>query len=257
VEEPPSPAEPEPIPELSPIHPPTEERTDDPAATTESPEPEKVVEEKKEEEKKKKPYPPPAYLSIKEYSSSPLSPHIPTTLEPSQPLFQQHILGFLKTPLRIYQFLNRRHLADQMGRETAAIVLAASRPYEQSSSFATPEPELDATPVATSAPEKDANDAAVQTSQTWEQQTALEIEEVTWHKSVRKPRKEDDNSERVWLDDIIIDHRIGDRMRKFTLDPEEEERAERIGSGAEKTRAIPVHDLSAEKVVIGDIEKDL
>lgn len=254
VEEPPPP--PEPFSEPSPIHPPTDVLTDDPAVEAESPPEPEIKEEEVKKEEKKKVSPPPAYLSIEQYSSAPLSPHIPTQLEPSQPIHQQHLLGFLKTPQRMYNFLNRRHLADQIGRETAAIVLAASRPYEQTSSFVTTATDLEADPVATRAPENDADAGVAQTRQTWEQQSVLTDEERTWHKSVRKPRKEGDKTERVWLNDVVLDSRIGERMRRFVLDPEEEARANRIASGAEQSRAVPVHDLRAEKVIVGDIDEE-
>lgn len=237
--------------EPSPIHPPTEARTDDPAATTENQEPEKKAEEEKE---KKKPSPPPAYLSIDKYSSASLSPNTPNTLEPSQPIHQQHLIGFLKTPQRIYNFLNRRHLADQIGRDTAAIVLAASRPYERGSALtSTPGDDLDAVPVATKAPELDALPA--QTGHVWEQQTALAFEEPLWHKSIYKSRKEGDETERTWINDVVVDTRIGERMRKFELDPDEEARANWIASGVETTRAVPVQDLRKEKLLLGNIDE--
>lgn len=254
VDEPPPTPEPvaEPLSELPPIHPPPEAQTDDSAATAEARlEIEKKEEEKKEE--KKKPSPPSAYLTVNQYSSAPVAPHIPDELEPSQPIYQQHLLGFLKTPQRIYNFLNRRHLADQIGRETAAIVLAAYRPYEQDSSFVTTSSDLGADSIATRAPENDADAGIVQTAQTWEQQSQLKVEEHTWHKSVRKPRKEGDTTEQIWMNDVVLDNRIGERMRKFVLDPAEELRASRIASGAEKSRAIPIQDLRAEKVVVGDL----
>lgn len=239
---------------------PTEPPLDEPAATdapTETvTEPEKKEEQKKEE--KKKPSPPHAYLSISQYASSCLSPNIPSELEPSQAIHQQHILGFLKFPIRIYNFLNRRHLADQIGRETAAIVLAANRPYEQSSTFASPMAELDTSPIATAtrAPENDADEGSVQTGQTWEQQTMLGDEEHTWHKSVRKPRKDDDETEVVWMKEVVIDPRLGERMRRFMLDPEEEARATRLLSGEEKSGLIPVQDLRAQKPVFGNLEDE-
>jgi import inner membrane translocase subunit TIM54 len=85
-------------------------------------------------------------------------------------------------------------------------------------------------------------DAAATRSQDWEQQVLLAEEEQTWHKSVRKPLKEGDETERVWLNDIVIDSRIGERMRKFELDPEEEARADRIASGLEKPRTAHADD---------------
>ncbi|KAK4943875.1 mitochondrial import inner membrane translocase subunit tim54 [Elasticomyces elasticus] len=251
---PPPPPPPELEAEPSPIHPPTEARTDDPAATTESLEPQtKAEEEKKEEEKeKKKPSPPPAYLSIDKYSSASLSPNTPSTLEPSQPIYQQHLIGFLKTPQRIYNFLNRRHLADQIGRDTASIVLASYRPYAQGSALSSSGDDLDAVPVATKDPE---SDALPSSGRAWEQQTALAFEEPWWHKSAYKSRKEGDETERILANDMVIDTRIGERMRKFELDPEEQARANRIASGAEATRAVPVEDLRKEKVVLGNIDE--
>ncbi|EXJ68237.1 uncharacterized protein A1O5_08852 [Cladophialophora psammophila CBS 110553] len=271
VDEPPAAPEPVSISEaelLSP-HPPIEGRTDNSTAAEnqEMPKPEsemKTSEEEKKEEEKKKPYPPPTYLPIDKYSSATLSPHTPSSFEPSQPIHQQHLLGFLKTPQRIYHFLTRRYLADQIGRETAAIVLAASRPYEQSSSsstfsadpsdlqadlVATRSPESDASPISTSSPSQNLTE--------WEQQSLLIQEEPKWHKSVRKPRKDDDALyEPIWISDMVIDDRIGSRMRKFQLDLEEEVRADRIGRGQEKARVKEVEDLRNEKVIVGNLDDD-
>lgn len=261
VDEPAPPPEPEPEPS-PPIQLPNEAQPDDATATTttENPEPEKKAEEEKET--KKKPFPPPAYLAIDKYASASLSPHTPSVLEPSQPIDQQHLLGFLKTPQRIYNFLTRRHLADRIGRETAAIVLAASRPYQQGSEFgSTSSDGQDATPVATSAPELDADQGSPSTgTEGWEQQTVLAQEEPKWHKSVRKAPKPDDAAaaaaERIWMSNVVIDARIGSRMRKFELDPEEEARANRLASGEEKTRARTMEDLRTEKPVVGNLDED-
>ncbi|KIW31982.1 uncharacterized protein PV07_03568 [Cladophialophora immunda] len=271
VDEPPAPPEPVSISEADPLspHPPIEVRTDSSPTATESAEmskpdsEKKASEEEKKEEEKKKPYPPPAYLSIDKYPSASLSPHTPSIFEPSQPIHQQHLLGFLKTPQRIYNFLTRRYLADQIGRETAAIVLAASRPYEQSAStttFFTDQSGLDADPVATKAPESDASSSmspSPQSQTAWEQQSLLIQEEPKWHKSVRKPRKDDDELyEPIWMRDMVIDERIGSRMRKFQLDADEEARADRIGRGQEKARVKEVVDLRNEKVIVGNLDDD-
>ncbi len=206
----------------------------------------------------KPPSPPYAYISTSAYSSSPASPNLPVHLEPSAPISHRHILGFLKTPIRIYRFLTQRHLADSIGRDTAAIVLGLHRAYRQDSSFASSSTgEIDASPVSTPTPEKDGraspaataetSPATVQTSQTWEQQSLLQEEEADWHKSAKRPQKDD--LERVWLDDMVIDPRIGQRMRRFELAPEEEERANRIGQGSERSRAVEVMDLRSEPVI--------
>lgn len=225
------------------------------SSSDEQKEDEKKAEEPKEEEKKKKPYPPPAYLAISAYSSAPLSPHIPSVLEPSAAIHQQHLLGFLKTPQRIYHFFNRRKLADHIGRETAALVLAAHRPYQADETFAsTSNTDLDANRIATRMPENDAD--AVQTSQTCEQQVVLDSEEPYWHKSVRKPKKIDDTAEKIWMSDVVLDPRIASRMRKFELEPEEEARAGRIGSGQEKGRAIVMQKLDEQKSIIGNVDDE-
>jgi import inner membrane translocase subunit TIM54 len=221
----------------------------DAAPAAEGP-PKDVGEEKQEESKR--PSPPYAYLSTTAYSTSSISPTIPQTLEPSAPIPHLHLLGFLKTPVRIYNYLNQRKLADDIGRQTAAVVLAAYRPYHQLDTFASSsssDSNLGAVPVAARPPEGDAGkDTVVQTSQNWEQQSVLAEEEPTWHKSVRKPRKDD--LERVWLDDIVIDPRIAERMCRFVLDPGEEARAQRIGQGTEKGRAVPAEDLESAKPII-------
>jgi mitochondrial import inner membrane translocase subunit TIM54 len=209
------------------------------------------------EEGKRPPSPPYAYISTAVYSSSPASPNLPIHLEPSAPIPHRHILGFLNTPIRIYHFLTQRNLADSTGRETAAIVLGLSRPYHQSSSFASDSAgALDASPANAQTTENvsfDNSEAApatmtVQTSQNWEQQSQLEAEEADWHKSAKKPRTDD--LERVWLDDVVMDGRIAERMRRFELAPEDEERAKAIGEGREKSRAVEVKDLRNEPVVV-------
>jgi mitochondrial import inner membrane translocase subunit TIM54 len=246
-------------PDTSPVHPlidppssSTSESEDASPDSTPPPDsPPKDAEEEMKEEKKV-PSPPYAYVSTAAYSASPISSTIPQTLEPSAPIPHLHLLGFLKTPIRIYNYLNQRKLADDIGRQTAAVVLAAYRPYQQSEVFASTSSsgtDLDAVPVATRTPESDdGRDIVVQTSQNWEQQSVLVEEEPTWHKSARKPRKDD--LERVWLDDIVIDPRIAERMCLFVLDPEEEVRAQRIGQGTEKGRAVEVEDLENVKPIV-------
>lgn len=229
------------------------------AVDTASPDPKKVAEEPPEEEKPKKSKIPSSYIPTDAYSSAQLSPHIPQVLDASAPITHRHLLGFLKTPQRIYDFLNRRKLADLIGRETVAIVLAANRPYQQDAGFAVSTVGIvDATPVATRAPKSDMAEV-VQTSQAWEQQAVLSPEEQYWHKSVRKPRKTDDTIsqvERVWMNDVVMDPRIAERMRRFEIEPHEEQRANRIWNGVEKGRATEVMDLRKEKPKMGAVDDD-
>jgi len=92
------------------------------------------------------------------------------------------------------------------------------------------------------------------TSTVYEQQTLLNNEEKEWHKSIRKQAaalksegEQAQNSpslsnmklqaktttEREWLDGVVIDPRIGMRMHRYELSPEEESRAKRIAEGHE------------------------
>lgn len=201
-------------------------------------------ESKKEEKPKpKKPYPPPTYLPISAYGSSSLAPSMPAVLEPSQPIHQYHLLGFLRTPIRMWNYLNQRKLADDVGRETAAIVLAAHRSYSTSGSNYSDHASGDASPSPTQNSDVDQSP-----SSSYEQATLLTAEEATWHKSVRQPPKEGDDAERIWQPPMVLDARIADRMRRFELDFEEAARADRIGRGEEKSRAYELMDLRKEPV---------
>ncbi|KAK2791144.1 mitochondrial import inner membrane translocase subunit tim54 [Onygenales sp. PD_12] len=208
--------------------------TDDGSPIAQEQPDEKKEAEKKPEEKKpeKKPTKPTtAYIFPSSYPSQPLSPTAPQEIDVS-PIAFPHILGFLNTPIRIYRFLTQRYLADAIGRDIAAIVLASStRPFTEDqnrpeSEFA-PANTIDNTSPTSSEP---------QTSHHYEQQSLLEQEEKEWHKSVRKQKEDPEIKEREWLDDIVLDPRIASRMRRFDLLPEEEERAQRIAEGKEWVR---------------------
>lgn len=148
---------------------------------------------KDDDDKPKKPSKPSPYISTDAYATSQLPPSIPQDLAPTSLIPVPHILGFWNFPIRIYRFLNRRNLADDIGRRTAALVLASSRPLESPS----------------------------------EAVDALRQEEGEWHKSVRK-RDRSDGAESVWLDEMVVDERIGERMRVFELTSEDEDRAKQL-----------------------------
>ncbi|KAI9722299.1 MAG: hypothetical protein M1812_001771 [Candelaria pacifica] len=182
-----------------------------------------AVETPTEPAKPSKPAQQPPFISTTVYSSANLPSTLPSTFDPSTPLPFPHILGFFNTPVRIYRFLTRRHLAEVAGRDTAAVVLAGSRYYKQS---------LPSSTIAQADPITGSNEQVAGTeANEYEQQRILEHEETEWHKSVWK-RKEDEG-ERAWLDQVVIDPRIAARMRKFELDPAEEARAAKIAEGKE------------------------
>jgi len=159
--------------------------------------------------KTEKPSVVPAYNTATSYAESQLSHFAPAELTPSAPIAFPHILGFLNTPIRAYRFLNRRTLADDIGRQTAAAVLAAHRGYEHTGE------------------ETSSTDDGPQ--RPWEQQRILAHEEADWNKASRK--REEGEGERVRLDEMVVDPRIGSRMRRFELDSALEERAKEIEKG--------------------------
>ncbi|KAF2813332.1 uncharacterized protein BDZ99DRAFT_496352 [Mytilinidion resinicola] len=184
---------------------------------TTTPEPEKPVEEKPEEKKPTKKKQPPPFNTTADYSSAVPSPICPSELPPTTIIQFPHLLGIRHTPVRMYRFLTRRYLADDIGRQTAAAVLATYRPFEA------PGESHHLAEGSTASNESD--DAG---SSQWEQRGLLKHEEKEWHKSVHEPSEE--GKERVWMNDMVLDTRIAERMRKFELDMEQEERAKRIAA---------------------------
>lgn len=212
------------------------------------PDPEPAPAEGEEEEHRvKRPPQPKPYNSVDDYPSASLPLLIPAELGPSTPLPFPHILGFLNTPTRLYRFLTRRHLADEIGREVAAVCFCTYREFRQESN----------------------DDDATAATQQWEQQTALAHEEKNWVKSVwkdndKETKKEEEKKaeaaaddaspaaaasesldhdgsaapvaavptpskkEKIWPKPVVLDPRIAMRMRRFELTPEEEQRARAV-----------------------------
>ena len=176
-------------------------------------------------DKSKKPPVTPPYITPSEYTSSSAAPTLPTSLPPSMPVPLPHLLGFFNFPIRIYRFLTRRHLADSTGASVAALVLASqSRPYTQSAELASAIDPDDASPSVGSQSEN----AVTQTKEVWEQEAILRDEESEWHKSAWKPNEEGESRERVWQEKMIVDGRIGSRMRRFELKSGQEEEAAKL-----------------------------
>lgn len=175
------------------------------------------VEPPKDEKPAKKKQPQP-WISTADYAAAALPSNLPQEFDPSAPIAMPHILGFLNTHIRLYRFFTRHRLADQIGRDVAAIILAHARPYhtvssEPGSAFA-PEIEGDGGVV---------NDEADKA----EQAVVLKQEEGEWHKSVKKPL-EDLTKERTWTDEMVLDPRIAGRMRRAELSPEDEAKANEL-----------------------------
>ncbi|KAL3420813.1 hypothetical protein PVAG01_07259 [Phlyctema vagabunda] len=159
---------------------------------------------KEEKPKTTKPAP---FISTLEYKSVDAPSELPSEFDPSQPIAFPHILGFLNTPKRMYRFLNRRALADSIGRETAAIILSTYRPYN------------------TSVTSTELSPSSEEVSNT-EQEAALANEEKEWHKATRV--RVDGEPERTWLEPMVVDSRIASRMRRAELTAVDEEKAKAI-----------------------------
>lgn len=181
---------------------------------------EEASKEEKKEEEKPKPRQSPPYIHSAEYDSASLSSLTPEILGPSVGVPIPHILGFRHTPLRIYRFLNRRHLADNIGRDVASAVMANYRPYETVDASA---------PDDSSASASDGSEGKVN-----EASRVLEREEKDWYKQVRRTREPHEES--LWIEDVRLDERLAQRMRAFQLTAEDEDRAKRIAEGKEKVR---------------------
>jgi import inner membrane translocase subunit TIM54 len=172
--------------------------------------------EKKDEEKEKKdekekkperPPQPPPYNTTADYSTSTTPPQIPAEFHPVVLIQEPHTLGFSKTHIRLNWFLNRRKLADDIGRQAAAICLGFSQDWSGTGSSD------DAHPTAT-----------VHTR-------ILDHEEAYWPKSVWKDERVDEDgkkkmrTEKIWTAPMVTDPRIVSRMRRFEVLPEDETRA--------------------------------
>lgn len=216
-----------PLPEIPPSESSSLENPASPQPENDPPAPESQSEkpaEKPAEKPTKTPVTPP-WITPSEYASSPAAPTLPASLPPSLPVPLPHVLGFFNFPIRIYRFLTRRHLAESTGASVAALVLASqSCPYTQSAEFASAIDPDDASPSIDSQTES----AVTKTKDVWEQEAILREEESEWHKSAWKLNEEGEVKERAWQERMVVDGRIGSRMRRFELRSGQEEEAAKL-----------------------------
>lgn len=204
------------------------------STTSEEPLPPASETPKAEDKPKNAPKPAP-FIPTSAYTSATLPLELPAQFSPSTPITFPHILGFLNTPKRMYRFLNRRAMADSIGRETAAIILGGSRPYHSNLI-----PSELAAETDFSSP-SDETSTTTSTTPTSEQALALQEEEKEWHKTVRK--RVEGEPERTWLEPMVLDERIASRMRRFEIGAEDEE----------KSRSIVVPEVEVEGWIKGGI----
>lgn len=162
-------------------------------------------EKKPVEEKQAKPLVTPPYILPSSYSSCQIPSSIPPTFDPVGVVHFPHILGFFNTPIRLYRFVTRRHLADECGREAAAIALGAySRPF-----YTSPDPS------ATMSTTEDVKRGLEADKESGEVEGELKDEEGDWPKKYWK----DEALRGVWQEEVAVDGRVTGRMRKFFYPP--------------------------------------
>ncbi|KAL2143807.1 hypothetical protein VTI28DRAFT_10022 [Corynascus sepedonium] len=191
------------------------------SSTGDKPAEDKPAEEKptEEDKKPKRPPQPRPHNTTADYPSAVLPSLAPNAFDPSAPIREPHLLGFLNTPTRLYRFFNRRKLADEIGREVAAVCLCTHREYKL---------------LATEADSASPTNSGGQPQ--YEQERELAWEEKDWIKSIWKeddPKDVDASGaaeipEKVRAKPIVMDPRIAERMRRFQLRAEDEERASKI-----------------------------
>ncbi|KAH7039668.1 mitochondrial import inner membrane translocase subunit Tim54 [Microdochium trichocladiopsis] len=166
-------------------------------AAAEAAEKEKKEAEEAAAKKSERPPQPVPYNKTTDYPSSPLPLLIPAEFSPSAPIPCPHVLGFSSTPVRLWRFLNRRKLADDVGREVAAVCLAAAREWReddvsaQDPNSSTPTPERE-------------------------------------ERGVYNGANSAEGQEKIWTQPVVTDPRITMRMRRFELLPEDEERSRAV-----------------------------
>lgn len=203
----------------------------------------KAADARKEAQKRARRLPRPPTIEPTEYGSASLAPTTPEVFDPVVTVPFPHIMGFLNSSIRMWRFLNRRYLADDVGRRVAALI------HQQRIGSFVPERADDG--EATTATE---TMTTTTTSADETIESMLVGEEKCWHKSVWKRRDEDvkkaaekekekekaspttadsaspvavgddatavvKKKEYEWTDPMVLDSRIVERMRRFEPDP--------------------------------------
>jgi len=167
--------------------------------------PKEEEKKKKEEEKKKNAIPGPFLLSS-DYATATMSEQVPSHLEAAAIIPFPHILGFLNTPIRMYRFVTRRYMADEVCREAAAAAMGFHRPF-----ITAPEP------AGTLMEPEEVEDGLKAKKETGEI-NALEHEEADWPNKVWKEEK----YQGEWTERLSVDGRIRERLRRFFIPTDSE-----------------------------------
>jgi import inner membrane translocase subunit TIM54 len=174
---------------------------------------EKEGQEKKPEEEK--PGVPKEFITPSQYKDAQIPLEMPTALEPTGVVYLPHILGFFNTPTRLFRYVTRRYMADEVCREAAAVALGLHRPFTTQS--VQPMENL-VNDVGESAPEGSGSRGIGELD-------ALRVEEKDWPKRVWK----EERYKGEWTEGITVDDRVKGRLRKFYI-PSDIEPKERKSS---------------------------
>lgn len=156
-------------------------------------------------EKKRKAAIPEPLMGPAEFANAQLPRGFPQELEPAGVVSHPHILGFLKTPIRMYRYVTRRHMAEIVCREAAAVALGIHRPFNATGEdvSATSEEREDLED------NNDENKVPVEKGEI----NALKIEEKDWPSRVWK----EDKYKGVWIEPFTVDQRIAEKMSRFYI----------------------------------------
>lgn len=213
--------------------------TDSKSADTEASE-EKSEEEKGKPKKRKQPEP---FIPTSAYPSATLAPACPQVLGPDSVIPFPHLLGFFNFPTRIYRYLHKRNLADDIGRQVAAAALGQSRNFNSGTED---DPSIHGnawTGDSSFTSDSDSGSASNSTNAASEQNMLLANEEPEWHKTVRNRDGDLPGKERTWLDEMVLDPRVASRMRTFELSPEDEVRAKEIENEVRREKREQLWDI--------------
>lgn len=159
------------------------------------------------------------YIRPPEYSTNDLPSTIPKVFDPVVVVGFPHLLGFLNAPIRIWRYVNKRKVADGTGAAVAAFVLSQDRqirPFYKS--LASPAEDITEARTSTGLSGYAGNELDdFQDGGEWHE--LAKAEEHEWHKSARKANPEgDEDKERPWQEPMVIDWRLGHRMRTVDTD---------------------------------------
>jgi import inner membrane translocase subunit TIM54 len=135
------------------------------------------------------------------YRNAQIPKDMPEELGPAGIVYLPHLLGVVNTPIRLYRYVTRRHMADQVCREAAATALGVYRPF------------VAMTVPAGTLMEEDEVKEGLPAEKGMGEVDALKIEEGDWPSRIWK----DGRYKGEWTEEVTVDSRVRDRLRRFFI----------------------------------------